>query len=334
MSHTLPSPIPAKVLLSSVFNCVYPVLRFRYFVSSVTSCHSSVRPSFEDKLTSLSRQSAASSFVRISLWFHLSLIAMETRPPPSSVLRPPSPQSTCTPSPVFPASLHHVLLIISWFLAPSDELGASPEFIFLSLDLSLPPLLSVAASLRSSILIPSTPPPVHPSHVKSLSREDVPRVSAHPSASLWNCIHFICYGNKFATSTALPVPRGWGGATLIFSLSFRRGCLEAATATRPAHARAGSHTNTLAQLHVCGCFFATFLAKRLSICLCSPGRLLFALCHWLLTSTAVFTHLPTPHPASPPPISSQQFLTRLNISCHSESSKHWRLSLCGDAAHG
>lgn len=88
------------------------------------------------------------------------------------------------------------------------------------------------------------------------------------------------------------VEKGGGRTILIFSLSFWRGCLGAATATRPAHARAGSHTNTLAQLHVCGCFFATFLAKRLSICLCSPGRLLFALCHWLLLSTAAFTHHP------------------------------------------
>lgn len=142
-----------------------------------------IRPSSEDKL---SRQSAASSFVIRSHSIVISFVfdCHGTQPPPSSVLRPLSPQSTCTPSPVFPASLHHVLLIILWFLARSDELEASPQFIFLSLDLSLPPLLSVAAPLRSSILIPSTPPSVHPSHVKSLSREDVPRVSAHPSASL------------------------------------------------------------------------------------------------------------------------------------------------------
>lgn len=239
----------------------------------------------------------------------------------SSVLHPPS-QSAHTPLPLFPASLYHFSLIILWYLAHSNELEALPTFIFLSLDLSLP--LSVAAPLEQhgSIFIQSTPPSVYPSHMKSLSCEDVPWVSLHPYGSIWNCIHFIQFSNKFATRTTLPI-RG-RRTILIFRVSFLRGWLQAVMAGRPAHACSRSHqlvhylrwplgfakTNTWSSLTgVCVCVCVPFHKGIIYLPLLSTP---VAFCSLLLPA-AIDRYV---HSS---PISSQQFLTHLNISCHSET---------------
>lgn len=205
-----------------------------------------------------------------------------------NLLCPPSAQSICTH---FPASLRHFSLIILRYLAGSNELEVLPKFIFLSLDLSIP--LSVAAP-SEHLYSAHAAPSVYPSYMKSLSRQDVPWVSLHPSGSIWNGIHFIWLSNKFATRPALPTR---GGRTI---LMLRVSWLQAATAARPAPACAGSHqlvrpfmpTASLCQnkhLVLGGDLFT----KGLFICLCSPGQLLFALCRCLLPSTAAFTHPPS-----------------------------------------
>lgn len=178
--------------------------------------------------------------------------------------------------------------------------------------------LSVGASSdrRGSICIPSTPPSVYPSHMKFPSREDVPWVSLHQSGSIRSCIHF---------SSAVKVNSAANGGCRFpkFRLSFLTGWLQVATAGCPdllrcsvisSRALGFAKTNTWTSS---ACVAAWWWPLQIGII-----YLPFALqasCFLLSATACCYRPL-----LSLIPFSSQRFLTRLNISCHAETTQNSR----------
>lgn len=215
MSHTLPSFVPVEVLLFIFFNHVYLVLNSQYFIP----VHSSIHLLRTNSLRSSGR------LLFLSFGFYCDLICL-CRLHDCHGMQDTQSSLSFIPS----INLHTLLclprltpsfLINRFMISSSQEWAWSVAKIYILVTWSLRFLsLSLPLEQRSSIFIQSTPPSVYLSHVKPLSREDVPWVSVHPPGFIWNRFHFIRFSYKFARRAVLPTR---GRRTIsIFRVSFQR----------------------------------------------------------------------------------------------------------------